>query len=274
MRTPREQQTVTCADIDDLISSANERLLHAPVALDHLERCAGCRFLVRALEEIEPSEPSAGRFDAIESAITANLRPIRPLAPPGTFLFASIAIITGAVAVGAMLAGTNVRTALLAPERIAVLAAATTGALTLAVSMIRQMTPGRKLVVDPASLAVAVLLTTLLVIAFAFRPNQETHFIANGLACMQKGITVSLLAGSLLVLLFRRAAACSRKLFGAVGGGFAGLAGLVVLDLICPNGNVRHILVWHWSEVLICASVGTLLFAAVDAYRSRRVEQA
>jgi hypothetical protein len=39
MRTPRKEQTVTCADIEDLINSANQDLLQAPAVLEHLALC-------------------------------------------------------------------------------------------------------------------------------------------------------------------------------------------------------------------------------------------
>jgi hypothetical protein len=268
---PRKEQAVTCDDIDDLITSGAEDLLQAPAALEHLALCPGCRFLVRALEEIERGgpvgAPTADLLSAIESAITAKLRPVRPLAPAGVFLFASIVIFVGVVTVATIASGTNGWTALRVAERIAVLAAAAGGAVPVAVSMIGQMTPGSKRVADPAGLLFAILMALLLVIAVAFRPNPEVDFIANGLACMKRGFTVSLAASLLLWLLLRRGAACSPKLFGAAAGGLAGLAGLSVLDLTCPNVNVFHILAWHWSEVLISASAGALFCAAIESHR-------
>lgn len=270
MRMPRKAQPVTCADIDDLINSGAEDLLQASAALEHLALCPGCRFLVRALEEIERGgpvvAPTADLLGAIESA-TATLRPVRPLAPAGAFVFASIVIFVGVLTVGTIASGTNGWSAVSAPERIALLAAAASGAVALAVSMVGHMTPGSKRVADPAGLLFAILMALVLVIAFAFRPNQEVDFIANGLACIKKGFIISLAAGFLLWLLLRRGAACFPKLFGAATGGLAGLAGLSVLDLTCPNSNLFHILTWHWSEVLISASAGAFLCAAIESHR-------
>jgi hypothetical protein len=265
---------VTCADIDDLITSGTDDFLRAPAARGHLALCTGCRFLVRALEEIERSgslgAPTADRLKAIESAITAKLRPIRPLAPEGVFVFASIVIFVGVVMVGTMASSTNGWSALSAPQRSAVFAVVAAGAVALAVSMVRQMTPGNNCVADPAGLLFAVLLALLLAIAFAFQPSQEVGFITNGLACMKKGLAVSLPVGVLLSLLVRRSVAASPKLFGAAAGGLAGLAGLSVLDLTCPNVNVLHLLAWHWSEVLICASAGAFFCVAVESYRGAK----
>jgi hypothetical protein len=265
---------VNCGDIDDLITSGAQDLLQTPAALEHLALCTGCRSLVRALEEIERrgsvGAPKANRLGAIEFAITAKLLPVRPLAPAGALLFASIVILIGVVTVGTIASGTNGGSALSVSERITVLAAVASGAVALAVSMIGQMTPGYKRVADPAGLLFAILMALVVVIALTFRPIQEMYFIANGLACMKRGFIASAATAFLLWLLLRRGAPCSPKLFGAVAGGLAGLAGLGVLDLTCPNVNLFHILVWHWSEVLICACVGAFSCAAVDSHRAAK----
>jgi hypothetical protein len=267
----RKEQAVTCADMDDLITSGAEHLLQAPAAREHLAMCTGCRFLVRALEEVGRSGPEGGpaadRLSAIESEITAKLRPVRPLAPASVFLFASIVTLVCVVIVGTMACGVTGWSALSVPQRITVFAAVATGAMALAVSMTRQMTPGNKRGADPAGLLFAIVLAHLLAIVFAFQPNQEVGFIRSGLACMKRGLTVSLPAGVLLSVLMRRGAAVFPKLFGASSGGLAGLGGMCVLELTCPNVNVFHVLVWHWSEVVIWASAGALFCAAVESYR-------
>jgi hypothetical protein len=189
------------------------------------------------------------------------------LAPASVFLFASMVIFAGVVMVGTMACGVNGWSALSVPQRIAVFAAVATGAVALAVSTTRLMTPGNKRGADPAGVLFAILMALLLAIAFAFQPNQEVGFIRNGLACMKKGLAVSLLAGVLLSVLLRRGAAVFPKLFGAAAGGLAGLSGMGVLELTCPNVNVFHVLAWHWSGTLICASAGALFCTAVESYR-------
>jgi hypothetical protein len=49
----------------------------------------------------------------------------------------------------------------------------------------------------------------------------------------------------------------------------AGLIGLSVLEVNCPNLNIFHILVWHWGVVLISALAGALVGAAVDTSNDR-----
>jgi hypothetical protein len=64
-------------------------------------------------------------------------------------------------------------------------------------------------------------------------------------------------------LWLRRGAAQSPKLMGATIGGFAGLIGVTVLEVHCPNLNLYHILVWHLGVLLLSALGGLALAAAV-----------
>jgi hypothetical protein len=163
---------------------------------------------VRALDEFEgigtAGAPTAERLSAIEAAIIARLRPVRPLAPAGVLVFESILTFAGVMAVGMIVGGKNHWSVLSAPERTAILAAGVVGALALSVSMIGQMAPGNKCASDSGGLVFAIPPALLLVIAFSFRPHPEMHFVANGLACRQRGLTVSLPAGFLLSVLLRR----------------------------------------------------------------------
>ena len=80
----------------------------------------------------------------------------------------------------------------------------------------------------------------------------------------------SMPAAFLLWLILRRGAVLYPKLTAAVAGGFAGLAGLGVLELNCPNLNVFHILVWHAGVVIVGSLGGALLGAAVESIEQWR----
>jgi hypothetical protein len=51
-------------------------------------------------------------------------------------------------------------------------------------------------------------------------------------------------------------------LTGATAGALAGLSGLTVLEVFCPNLNKYHVLVWHLGAVLTsiigCVAIGLL----------------
>ena len=79
----------------------------------------------------------------------------------------------------------------------------------------------------------------------AARSRRESAFLASGVMCLKNGLMYSMPAGFLLWLIVRRGAILYYKLIGAVAGGFAGLAGLSVLEVNCSNFNIFHILAWH-----------------------------
>jgi hypothetical protein len=262
---------VTCNDIDDLVTSSPGTLLEAPEAVEHVVKCRDCRSLVRLLEERgESPAPPESQVKRIQARIVENLQPVRPLAPSRFFLFACAIIFLCVVAVGVMPAGMNGWDALNTAQRIAVFTTLAASAVLLAVSMIGQMAPANKYAIAPAAVPIGILAALLVIVAATFRPRQESAFVANGLACIRNGLTFSIPSAFLFWLLPRRGAMLFPKLIGAAAGGLAGLVGLSVLELNCPNLNLFHILVWHWGVVLVSAVAGALLGGAVEYVQLRR----
>jgi hypothetical protein len=113
-------------------------------------------------------------------------------------------------------------------------------------------------------LPVGVLLVLTLVIATTFRSHEEVAFVAGGLRCIKNGLGYSAPPALLFWLLLRRGAILFPKLIGLAAGGLAGLIGLSVLEVNCPNLNISHILVWHWGVMLLSSLAGALVGAAVE----------
>jgi hypothetical protein len=132
------------------------------------------------------------------------------------------------------------------------------------------MVPGSNHIFAPPVLLVAILVVLMIVIAATFRSQRESSFIASGLMCMKNGLTFSIPAAFLLWFILRRGAILYPKLIGAVAGGLAGLAGLSVLEVNCPNLNVFHILIWHEGVVVIGSLGGALLGATVESIQRWR----
>jgi hypothetical protein len=209
--------------------------------------------------------PSESLLRQINARVLKDLRPIRPLMPSRILLCGCAIIFLSVVAVGALLLGMNGWGALGLLQRVVVFSTLAVSAVLLAISMIRQMVPGSKHILAPAVLVVSILVGFMMVMAATFRSRPEPAFLASGVMCMKNGLTYSIPAGFLLWLILRRGALLCPKLIGAVAGGLAGLAGLSVLEVNCPNLNVLHILVWHAGVVVIGSVGGALLGAAVES---------
>jgi hypothetical protein len=239
-----EEHEVTCGDIDGLM-----------------------RLLENADDALRPSESVLLR---IQVGILEDLKPIRLLATSSILLLGCAISFLSVVAVGALLLGMNGWGALSLVHRIVVFSALVISAVLLAISMVRQMVPGSRHIIAPAVVIVAIPVALTLVIEAMFRSQQEPTFLATGMMCMKNGLTYSIPAGFLLWLVLRRGAVLYPKLSGAVAGGLAGLAGLTVLEVKCPDLNAFHILVWHLGVVVIGSAGGALLGGAVESIEKWR----
>ena len=258
---------MTCRDLDDFVSSGSANWVQPEGYGEHLRACQRCRGLVRLLEEAGKGlVPSESQLMQIKTGIVENLQPVRPLPPSRVFLAACAIIFLFVAAAGVLRLGTNGWAALNLWQRAGMFTTLGASAILLAGSMVRLMVPGSRHILPPAALPVGILLALMLVIATAFRSHGELAFVADGLVCIKNGLTYSVPAALLFWLILRRGAILSPKLIGAVTGGLAGLIGLSVLEINCPNLNIFHILVWHWGVVLISSLAGALVGAATEYF--------
>jgi hypothetical protein len=225
------------------------------------------RLLDNTDDGLRPSESLQRR---IQVGILEDLKPIRPLAPSSILLLGCAISFLSVVAVGALLLGMNGWGALSLVRRIVVFSTLVVSAVLLAISMVRQMVPGSRHIIAPAVVIVVIPVGLMLVIEAMFRSQQEPTFLATGVVCMKNGLTYSIPAGLLLSLVLRRGAILYPKLAGAIAGGLAGLAGLSVLEVNCPNLNAFHILVWHVGAVVTGSVGGALLGGAVESIEKWR----
>ena len=233
--------------------------------------CRDLDGLMRLLDNADDGIiPSESLLRQINARVLKDLRPIRPLVSSRILLCGCAIIFLSVVAVGALLLGMNGWGVLSLVQRIIVFLTLAASAILLAISMIRQMVPGSRHILAPAVLLVSILVLLMMVIAATFRPQPESAFLVNGVMCMKNGLTYSMPAGTLLWLILRRGAILYPRLTGAVAGGLAGLAGLSVLEINCPNLNVFHILAWHTGVVIIGSLGGAMLGAAVESIGRRR----
>ena len=263
---------MTCREMDGVIGSHSGDLTLPPEAAQHEVDCETCRLLLKALDKGPTSVgPPEVRLRQIQAAIKEDLRPVRPLASSGVFLLAFMLISVAVVAIGSLLLGVNGWNALSSIQRITIFTALTADAILLAVSVVRQMAPGGRHSISPRLLPIGILALLILVTGVTFHVRHESAFVPDGLACLRTGLRYSIPAALLFWALLSRGAVLYPKLTGAAAGGFAGLIGVSVLEVGCPNLDLYHILVWHLGVILLCAIGGLSLGAAVDHFRRRSI---
>lgn len=264
---------MTCRDIDGLVIPYVSGADIPPEAAAHIAGCERCRRLIQAMRQQPPvTPPAAGQLKRIEERILADLKPVKPLASAGALWAALLLLAAVVVASGVTVLGTAGWHALAALQRAAVFTALAAAAGLLAFSTGGQMVPGSALRPPPRLLIVAALGAISGICATLFVPRQESTFVATGLVCLRIGVTCAIPAALLLWLLLRRGAILNPMLTGATAGALAGLSGLTVLEIFCPNLNRYHILVWHLGAVLVSVAAGVVIGVIAEYSRPARPE--
>jgi hypothetical protein len=228
-----------------------------PEAAAHISGCEHCRRLVRAIGETrQVGAPLPELLQRIADGVAADLKPVKPLAPEGVRFLALIVALAMVAAVANAVLGIAGWLALSELQRLAVFSALGASAGLLAFSLVRQSVPGSRLVLPPGLLVTAVLCAMASAFGVLFRPREESTFVATGLVCLRIGLECAIPAGIVFWTILRRGAVLNPALTGATAGALAGLSGLTALEILCPNPNVHHILVWHLGGTLASAAGG------------------
>lgn len=210
--------------------------------------------------EFRPLPPlPPDRLKHIEAALIADLKPVRPVASTGVYFGAFTGIFIAVCVIGGALVGQQGWRALSELQKLAVFVPLAATIALLAFSLVRQMRPAAKYARFSALLSLSVFVLLLLIMTVIFQPVQESAFVRHGLACFRTGMAFAIPAAFLFSLLLLRGAALSPLVTGATAGGLAGLVGLAVLEIHCPNLNVYHIVVWHVSVTLVCIVAGLIV---------------
>ncbi len=256
------RQDLKCRDIDQLLTAHRSASLPAS-ARQHLQVCERCHALVDLLEApglLPP--PSPGRLDQATHLLVTDLQPVKLLPGPAAQFGLLAALTLAALTVGGAILGLRGWDALQAGQRAGVFLVMALIGTALAISLTRQMAPGGPPAVAPAAWAVLLGAALAMLTLWLFEQRAEAEFLRIGLVCLETGLTVAALTGLLLAWALRRGAMLSRGFSGSTAGALAGLTGLAVLELQCPNLNAAHILAWH-LPVVIFSSLGGLVAGLV-----------
>ena len=260
---------MTCHEVDHIILSYSAGAPVSPELAAHIAGCDRCRPLAEALGQLsEPAVPPSDGVQRVQQSILADLRPVKPLPSSGALWIVSVAVLALVAAAGTLVlghAGWRARGPLqrFGMFSVVVLAAGLTGA-----SAVRQIVPGTRIFFPALSIVVAALLALVAASTSLFAPHAEAAF-ANGVECLVIGTACATVCSLLLWLVLRRGATMTPVSTGATVGALAGLSGVAVLEIFCPNLNRNHILVWHLGAVLVSVAVCTIAGALAEYAGSR-----
>ncbi len=265
---------MNCRDVDNLLLSHASGAPIPPAAAGHIAACDRCGPLVRALAEpVDAPPPAPERLRTIEAALLEDLQPVKPLASANLLSLALIGALLVVAVAGVAVLGLDGWRVLSLWRRVAVFTGLAAAAGLLASSLARQAAPGGKLLLPPYWLLAAIGGSLVAILAALFQPHAEATFIATGLVCLEIGIGCAVPAALLFRLALRRGAILDPRRAGATAGALAGLSGLLVLEIICPNLNRYHILVWHVGAVVVSIAAAFSIAALVDRARRNRPEK-
>lgn len=205
-----------------------------------------------------PPAPDSDTLGRIAASIAGSMRPVRPL-PPVWLLAGGVVLICAAVALaGAAALGFFGFAKMSVLERGSVFAALAILGVVAAIETVKAVIPGSRRRISSAALFVITGLCLAAVLAVCFRDDQTTRFWHAGIVCLTIGLLHAIPAGILSWLLLRRGFAADPVSAGLAAGTVAGLAGVGMLELHCPNFQATHVLVWHIGVLLVSAGLGAL----------------
>jgi len=248
---------VTCKDINEALDNGDITAPPQPEIRDHLNHCVPCRALVAALSP--PAPPvrafSAALLKQIESGLLSDLSPVRRTKRE-YLLVALAAIFLGGVSFGEYRIGALALAVMTPVQAIVTLNSVAVGAVLAAYSLVNLLLPGSLHRIPPARLPlfIAIVFVTATVVLFKFQ--HELHFWAGVWWCIRTGTRFGALAAVPLWFVQRRGAVLSPVMTGLASGVFAGLVGLMILEIHCPILDAWHILLAHLGVLVILALAG------------------
>ena len=216
--------------------------------------------LKRAASDAREVDPAL--LERVSRSIGASLQPVRPLPSSGLLAAALAATCAGVAVAGGLLLG---------PHGILAMSAADIGGIFpllgvliwfTAVTSVGEMIPGRLRRLAPTWLLAAACAGLIAVFALLFREYRVERFVHQGIVCLTAGLAVAIPMACLGCLVLRRGFAVDSVAAGLAQGTLAGLAGVAMLELHCPNFEAPHVMVWHTAVLAVSGAAGALLVRA------------
>ena len=259
---------MTCHEVERLIIAYAQGGAIPPEAAAHIAGCKSCTSLAMAFAPTDPPPaPSSEQLQQIKSGIVATLKPVQPLAPTRVFVSALILIAVFAAAAGVLELGTAGWHALSPLQATAVFTALAVSLFVLSFSLARQIIPGSRLLLPPHLSVLGFVAIVGAIFGTMYQAHSEPAFISTGLMCLRIGLECAVPVAALCWLVLRRGAILNPKALGLLIGALAGLSGLLLLEIFCPNLNAYHVLAWHLGVVLASTLGGMAAGFIVEHFR-------
>ncbi len=249
---------MSCNDLDRLRTASPRANSTAwpPEANEHLASCERCSQLQAVLDGPSQIVLTDALQQKIEADILRDLEPILPLSSVGRvmgMLLLAGAFVTAVANYHLGTAGWHARNSLQATVSFVLLGASV---LALTNALAHWMTPGSRHV-HPVWTYLAFPLLALLAANLAmFGYHANPQFVPQALSCWEIGVTCAGLSAPLFWIALRRGFPLNPLAQGTVTGLLAGLVGVTVLEIYCPQLDRLHISVAHIGAAVTAAIVG------------------
>jgi hypothetical protein len=205
-------------------------------------------------------------LDHLSQSIGSSLRPVRPLAP-SWMLAGGLILVCGIVALaGAVLLGPYGVRKMSLVEIGTIFPALGILICLAAMLCVAEAVPGSRRPLAPWLLAVAGCIGLAAVFGLLFHDYGTERFVAQGVKCLTAGLALAVPASLGTWVLLRRGFAVNSLAAGFAKGVLAGLAGVTMLELHCPNFEAPHVMVWHIAVLPVAGAAGMLVARAGRAY--------
>ena len=224
--------------------------------------------LTRSVDSAVPHDVDPAPAERAKQAILGSLTPVRPMAPVWVFTVAFVVLFAVVAIAGGKMLGMYGLHALGGTERAIVFSVVIAGAAFAGLAAAREMRPagGRRMggwVFAGAAIAL------LAAFALLFHDYSMRTFVTQGIPCLRAGLLFAVVASVIVCLVFVRGYVLNPRSAGLAAGTLAGLAGIGVLELHCPNLKAMHVMVWHLAVVVFSGLAG-LATGSVFAKLRRR----
>ncbi len=227
-----------------------------PEAREHLQSCADCRCLFELIESGPAGELDPAIVERAKESILPSLRPVRPVASPAVqtvMLVMACAVIAW---LGADFAGFFGFFALGIAERVVIFLSLALFTWIAARLLTSEMIPGSGLPIRPAWLLTTVCAAIAFEFLVFFHDYDMGGFVPQGIACLENGLLHAIPVGLVAWIVLRRGFAVEPIGAGVAAGILAGLGGVGLLELHCPNLKVMHQAIWHLAVLPVSGLVG------------------